>query len=61
MHQQAAACLRDSALPLEEVAERCGYDSASAFSRAYKRAYGVAPGQWRRLHTGALRADDPER
>ena len=59
--QQAAALLRDSALPLEQVAERCGYESASAFSRAYKRCFGIAPGQWRREHTGALRCLDPER
>jgi AraC-like DNA-binding protein len=59
--QQAAACLRDTALPLEQVAERCGYESTSAFSRAYKRALGLAPGQWRRRHTGARRAQDPQR
>ena len=30
------------------VASLVGYESEAAFNRAFKRAYGVAPGQWRR-------------
>ncbi|MDH3738587.1 MAG: AraC family transcriptional regulator [Alphaproteobacteria bacterium] len=34
--------------PLVEIAEAVGYGSEAAFSRAFKRAYGVAPSVWRR-------------
>jgi AraC-like DNA-binding protein len=33
--------------PLREVARRCGYSSEASFSRAFKRAFGVAPGGYR--------------
>ncbi len=36
-------------LSLAAVAERAGYASAEAFSRAFHRAAGLAPGAWRRL------------
>jgi AraC-like DNA-binding protein len=36
-------------LPVMQVAERAGYASAEAFSRAFRRAAGLAPGAWRRL------------
>ncbi len=32
-----------------DVAERCGYQSAAAFSKAFKRIIGVGPGQCRKL------------
>jgi AraC-like DNA-binding protein len=34
--------------PLVEVAEASGYTSESAFSHAFKRVMGVAPGQYRK-------------
>jgi len=36
-----------------DVAERCGYESAAAFSKAFKRIMGADPGQFRRI--GAVR------
>lgn len=33
---------------IELVAERCGFASASHFHRAFKRAHGTSPGEWRR-------------
>jgi AraC-like DNA-binding protein len=30
------------------IAERVGYESEAAFSRAFKKAVGVAPSQWRK-------------
>jgi AraC-like DNA-binding protein len=36
-----------------DVAERCGYESAAAFSKAFKRVMGVGPGQFRKI--GGLR------
>jgi AraC family transcriptional regulator, activator of mtrCDE len=32
-----------------EVAERCGYESAAAFSKAFKRVMGIGPGQFRKI------------
>jgi AraC family transcriptional regulator, activator of mtrCDE len=36
-----------------DVADRCGYESAAAFSKAFKRVMGVGPGQFRKI--GSLR------
>jgi AraC-like DNA-binding protein len=55
--QVAAGLLRDSNAKLTQVALGVGYESEAAFSRAFKRAVGVAPGAWR----GGRRADrEPE-
>jgi AraC-like DNA-binding protein len=45
--QRAAALLRDDALTLSSVAERVGYESTAAFSRAFTRLFGVSPGRYR--------------
>ncbi|GLY77864.1 AraC family transcriptional regulator [Actinoallomurus iriomotensis] len=44
----AAGLLRDSDLPLSAVATRVGYGSEFAFANAFKRAFGVAPGRYRK-------------
>lgn len=44
----AATLLRDTDIPLEQVATRVGYSSQYAFANAFKRDYGVAPGRFRR-------------
>ncbi|MDN3024986.1 AraC family transcriptional regulator [Streptomyces sp. S.PB5] len=44
----AGRLLRDDALPLRHVAQRTGYTSEFAFAKAFKREYGVAPGQYRK-------------
>jgi AraC family transcriptional regulator, activator of mtrCDE len=36
-----------------DVAERCGYESAAAFSKAFKRVMGTGPGQFRKI--GSIR------
>ncbi|GAA3450320.1 AraC family transcriptional regulator [Dactylosporangium matsuzakiense] len=46
----AARLLRESGAPLRTVATRCGYGSEYAFGKAFKRAYDVAPGQYRAQH-----------
>lgn len=45
--QVASRILRDTKVKLIEVALGVGYESEAAFSRAFKRAVGVAPGAWR--------------
>jgi AraC-like DNA-binding protein len=45
---KAAQLLRESQLPLSEVAEHVGYQSEASFNRAFKRWGGSAPGAYRR-------------
>jgi AraC-like DNA-binding protein len=44
----AAALLKDEGLALGQMASRLGYESESAFSRAFKRYVGISPGAARR-------------
>lgn len=44
----AGRLLRTDDLPLRAVAERAGYSSEFAFAKAFKREYGMAPGQYRK-------------
>ncbi len=44
----AGRLLRESDAPLSAVAQRVGYSSEFAFAKAFKRAYGLAPGRYRR-------------
>ena len=39
--------LATTALGVHAIARRVGYDSEEAFSRAFKRAHGLAPAHWR--------------
>ena len=34
------------------IADRVGYESEAAFSRAFKKAVGTPPGQWRKQRAG---------
>ncbi|GAB0105253.1 AraC family transcriptional regulator [Nocardia sp. JMUB6875] len=44
----AAQLLREDDLAIEKVAARAGYSSEFAFGKAFKREFGLAPGQYRR-------------
>jgi len=44
----AARYLRRDHLAVSDVADRVGYTSAAALSKAFKRCFGVAPGTYRR-------------
>lgn len=44
----AAAMLRSSDRAIAQVAEEFGYESESAFNRAFKREFDVPPAAWRR-------------
>jgi AraC-like DNA-binding protein len=46
--QVAAHQLRINDMPLARIAEHVGYESEAAFSRAFKRNFGVPPAAWRR-------------
>ena len=49
--QLASRLLEQPGLPVECVAEQVGYRSEAAFSRAFKKFVGTAPGSWRRKRT----------
>jgi AraC-like DNA-binding protein len=42
--------LRRSSLNIASIAEEVGYETDAAFSRAFRREFGVPPASWRRLH-----------
>lgn len=44
----AAGLLLEPHLRVSEVADQVGYRSLSSFTRAFTRAYGQAPGKWRK-------------
>jgi AraC family transcriptional regulator, alkane utilization regulator len=44
----AARLLRSERGHIGRVIDAIGYESEAAFSRAFKKEYGVSPGQWRR-------------
>ena len=52
----AARLLRQTDLPVATVASQVGYQSEFSFSRAFKRARGRSPLQFRKHHA----ADDPQ-
>ncbi len=54
----AAHLLRQTELPLAEVAQRVGYESAAALSKAFRRTHGLAPGRYRADGDGKVSASD---
>jgi AraC-like DNA-binding protein len=44
----AAQALRSGSEAITRIAERSGYDSDAAFSRAFKRQFGMPPAAWRK-------------
>ncbi len=46
--QVATQKLRNTSASLAQVADSVGYGSEAAFSRAFKKAFGIAPHTWRR-------------
>lgn len=54
----AGALLRADDAPLHTVAQRTGYSSEFAFAKAFKREYGMAPGQYRTRASDRTRVND---
>ena len=54
--QLAATLLRQQTVALSSVAERVGFESTPAFSRAFTRSFGVSPGRYRRRGMVGVRA-----
>ena len=53
----AARLLRDTDLPLAEIARCAGYESTPAFSRAFRSHVGVSPAEWRRRGVRSTKAE----
>ena len=49
--QAAQQSLRDSPKSVAQIADAVGYASEEAFSRAFKREFGLAPAHWRERNT----------
>jgi AraC-like DNA-binding protein len=50
---RAASLLRETRQPVAAVAAHVAYESEFAFSRAFRREFGIAPGAYRRHHVEA--------
>ena len=46
---EAAQLLQNSESNVSEIGERCGFESLYAFSRAFRKAYGIPPRAYRQL------------
>jgi AraC-like DNA-binding protein len=54
--QLAANQLRSSTQSVAEIANRVGYESEAAFSRAFKKAVGAPPSEWRKTPQSSVPA-----
>ena len=46
---EAAQLLQSGTLTVSDIGERCGFESLYAFSRAFRKAYGIPPRSYRQL------------
>ena len=49
---RAQQWLEDSTLPVEQIAERCGFGSPASFRLHFSRRFGIAPSAWRTQFRG---------
>lgn len=47
--ERAKHLLQESSLPIDQIAEQCGFAAQSHFTRTFRKFVGVTPGLWRRL------------
>ena len=45
--RRAASLLKDTSLPITEIAMQCGFSDSNYFSRAFKKINGITPSQYR--------------
>ena len=57
--RHAASLLTADVLSIDQIARHTGYDSRTAFSRAFRKIYGVDPSEYRGTVHGSLE-DDPK-
>lgn len=50
--EKAADLLRSSDMPIAQLAQQCGFGSASYFTASFKRIYGMVPSGYRTQHAG---------
>lgn len=50
--EEAERLLRESDLPVSDIASNVGYSSPSKFGEAFKKAYGFLPSEYRKMHRG---------
>lgn len=50
--QQAKKLIREGSLSVQEVAEKCGFLSATVFIRSFKKKEGITPGKYKELVEG---------
>ena len=48
LEQAANQLMFDHASPIQDIAVKCGFQSLSSFSRAFKTQFSATPGAWRR-------------
>ncbi|PVZ68157.1 AraC family transcriptional regulator [Pelagibaculum spongiae] len=63
MEHAANQLMFDPYRPISEIAETCGYQSLSSFSRLFKNNFSVSPGQWRKTVSTSTKKpylEDPE-
>ena len=49
--QRAKVMLEISINSMQTIAHACGYNNASTFGKLFRRALGISPGEYRKLHT----------
>ena len=47
--QYARKLIRTTGMPIQKIAQSVGYESASQFNAAFRRHFGITPGQYRKM------------
>lgn len=58
--RRASRKLRSTALPVQQVAESCGFPSVSFFTRKFRQIYGCTPTQYRKRHANVHFVEEEE-